>query len=1335
MSTSIDNRIVQMTFDNKQFEAAVKQSMNSLKNLDDSIKNAGDERKSSGMFKGFSKLGKFLNFTDLNASLESIKNRFSTLGIVGMTVIQNLTTGAMNLAKKGLAAVNNALFGGGWQRASNLEQAYFRLNGMVGSAEEVARIMKDVDKAVTGTAFGLDEAAVAASMFAATGMRSGTQMYNTLLAIAGMASTAGVSFQQISDVMVDASAQGVATNDTFTRLALQGIPAAILMADKLGISVEELKKRAKEGKITFEEFAEVMSEKFGANAQQANKTFSGALSNLLTAFKRVGEPFFTSLREGLRDIFNISKEGVNSFGEGLKVLLNNSKRLYKTLSGDIVKAIGKLIDIGTFRKFGYTVESVFIGIKNIFESIGRAFKNVFKTDMVTVIDNIVSKMWELSMSFSSWAQNSSSVETIFTLLFKAFKTGGNVIQHVFDIFSKLKLIFEDVTKAAQPVTQAIMGLSDGFLKFVDNVIKELDKLDIFGRIANLLHKGAGLISSILQSFFEFVSKTLGAFGGTLAESFDKIFEILLAGGVIRTLGSFRKMIEGFTKSIKSIGKLAEEIKSLGESINQIPESITKLLNSIRKSLAQWQKTLKAGELFLIASALLVTALALERLGKLKYENILKGMGAITVTLGILFAAIKAFDLITKKGADLKKAIETPGEAFRELLLSFKRKEDPTEVLIKLSIASLILAQAIKTIGELDTESAIRGVGGIVIVVGLLVAAAKLLSTSEADPKRLQKGMGGLITMAISMRIMASALQALGEMSWEQLDNALAAMTLVLGEVVIFGKLMSKHGKIFTDKTPVVSFITFAISMRIMGSALQKLAEIPWDGMQNALTSMFIVLAEIAGFSKVTDKIGKGSGLQFIAMAAGILILAKALQMMSAIPWEGLNNSMSILIGLLITLSAVMAVASKTGLGAVALLAVAGAVMVLTTALVLLSAVPTDKLAMSLVGLVAALTIVGIAMGVFSLALGPMLTGALALAAVSVSIAIFAASLTGFGVALTVVAGGITAVSAAILALWKVVTGILGEIFNAIKSFVEWISGAFKKDVPDAIDHSKDGLNDAASNLGASMIDSLKKSVLKKLKSFIPSFSKNGKIMGSSLGTSMKGSLNKIPSIVSSGIKNALKKITNAVGNWRSAGGNLIKGVASGIRNGASHLLSAAGDMAKRALNKFKSMLGISSPSKVFMEAASWIPRGAAIGIRKTASELYGEIDEMSNRSVDGLRNAISNALDSSGISDDFNPVITPVLDLSEVEKNANGISSLFGKNTVSTNLAGSIGNTPGMSLADNIDTLTNVIKNFSENQNGFSAPPVFNITVDGAQNPEDFANRLIRRFAMEMRTG
>ena len=1336
MSTSIDNRIVQMTFDNKQFEAAVKQSMNSLKNLDDTIKNAGDERKSSGMLKGFSKLGKVFNYADLNASIESIKNRFSTLGIIGMTVLQNLTTGAMTLVKKGLSQVNNALFGGGWQRASNLEQAYFRMNGLVGSAEEVEKIMRNVDDAVTGTAFGLDEAAVAASMFAATGMRSGKEMYNTLLGIAGMASTAGVGFQQISDIMVDAAAQGVVTNDTFTRLAMQGLPAAILMADKLGISVEELKKKAKDGKITFAEFAKVMSDQFGKNAQQANQTFSGALSNMLTALKRNSEPFFTAFREGARDVFNALKEGINNFGSGLKVLLGNSKRLYSYISKTLVKGINKLVEIETFKRFGYAVESAFIGVKNIFESIGRAFKNVFKTDMVTVIDNLVNKVWNLTMSFSTWAQTSTFVETIFTGFFKALKTGWNVVEHFIDVFGKLKAIFKDITLAAQPVTKAVMGISNGFLNFINNVIKELDKIDIFGRIGNLFHKGAGLMSSVLQAFFEFIANSLGAFGGTLEESFDKIFEILLAGGVIRTLASFRKLISGFTKSIKSIGDLAEEVKSLGESINQIPESITKLLTAVRKSLKQWQKTLKAGELFMIAAALLITAVALERLGRLEYEQIAKGMGAIAATLGILFGALKAFDFLFESKNPMKN-IDKPMDALRIMVDKFA-KEDPTQTLIKLSIAALIISQAIKTIGSLDTDQAIKGVIGIGFVLGMLVAAAKILSTKDSilDRKRIEKGMGGLIFMAVSMKIMASAVKTLGEMSWEQLDNALAAMTIILGEVVVFGKLMTTKGKIFTKKTEVAGFLAFAISMRVLGSALQKLAEIPWDGLQNAMAAMGLVLFEIGMFQAMTSKVNKGGGVAMIAMAAGIYILAQALIGMASIDFESLNNALVILGGAILALSIAMYAASKSALGAVALLVVSAAIMVLTSALLLLAAVPTDSLAMSLVALVAALTIVGIAMGVFSLALGPMLAGALALTAASVSIAIFSASLMGFGVALTVVGGGITAIGAGILALWKVITGILGEIVGAIKRFAEFLGITFEEDVPKKMDNSKQTLGDGAQGVGASIAAGMKKALVKKIKSFFPSFNKNGKSIISNIAGGIKKSLPDLPKNVGEGISKAFKKVTDKLKDWKTAGGNLIKGVAQGIRNGASHLLSAAGDMAKKALNKFKNALGIDSPSKAFRDAAMWIPKGAAAGINRSASAFYESINKMSKGSIDGLRNAIDKALLSDKFNDEFNPVITPVLDLSNVEQGAKGIGSMFGNADVSTNLAGSILGNPRYSLANNIDALSGAIKNFGKNQNGSNQPNNYiNITVDGAENPEDFANRFLRQLQIEMRTG
>ena len=550
--------------------------------------------------------------------------------------------------------------------------------------------------------------------------------------------------------------------------------------------------------------------------------------------------------------------------------------------------------------------------------------------------------------------------------------------------------------------------------------------------------------------------------------------------------------------------------------------------------------------------------------------------------------------------------------------------------------------------------------------------------------------------------------------------------------------MIKHGKIFTEKTPVVSFIMFAISMRIMGSALQKLAEIPWDGLQNALAAMFMVLMEIAMYSAIMSKakVGVQGGGAFLMMSVGLILVAKALQMLSSIPMQAMTDALSVLIGLLITLAGVMVVAEKFALGSLALSIAAGALIVFAIALGMLAAIPIDNLATALVGLVAALAIIAVAMIGFSLAAGPMIGGILLLAAASVSLGIFAAALMGLGVALTAIGGGFTAVAAGIAALWKVVSAIIGQICDLLKRFVTWLGSFAEEDVPETIDGGKEKAKEKSKDLGNVIVSSLKNAILKKLKSFLPSFKKGGTNVASSLGTGLKGKIKDLPKIVGDGIKKAWNKIKEKAKDWYNSGTDLIKGVANGIRNGVSHLLSAAGDMAKRALNKFKSMLGIESPSKVFAEAASWIPKGAAKGIKKNASVFYNSIDEMSRNSIDGLRLAIKDAFENSGMNDDFNPVITPVLDLSNVEQGAKSIGSLLGTSRVSANLAGGISANPKYNLNDNINNLTDSIKNLGKNQNGVDRPNNYiNIKVDGAENPEDFANRFLRQLQIEMRAG
>lgn len=92
----VDDRVVEMRFDNSQFESAVKQSMGTLDNLNNSIK-----KNTSGNVDNFKALNKAINSVDtsgLSKGVETVTAKFSALNVAGMTVISNLTTAVMNFA-------------------------------------------------------------------------------------------------------------------------------------------------------------------------------------------------------------------------------------------------------------------------------------------------------------------------------------------------------------------------------------------------------------------------------------------------------------------------------------------------------------------------------------------------------------------------------------------------------------------------------------------------------------------------------------------------------------------------------------------------------------------------------------------------------------------------------------------------------------------------------------------------------------------------------------------------------------------------------------------------------------------------------------------------------------------------------------------------------------------------------------------------------------------------------------------------------------------------------------------------------------------------------------
>ena len=125
-------------------------------------------------------------------------------------------------------------------------------------------------------------------------------------------------------------------------------------------------------------------------------------------------------------------------------------------------------------------------------------------------------------------------------------------------------------------------------------------------------------------------------------------------------------------------------------------------------------------------------------------------------------------------------------------------------------------------------------------------------------------------------------------------------------------------------------------------------------------------------------------------------------------------------------------------------------------------------------------------------------------------------------------------------------------------------------------------------------------------------------------------------------------------------------------------------------------------------------------------KVYAEGYSMGEKSLEGTNDGFKGFLDD--ISD---PVITPVMDLSNVNRGFAELNNGFSRNRA-------IGIDSRFEAADvRTNNMLNAMMN-SMNKMGNQNQPntnYFTFNVDGAENPEDFAKRFVRQVQLEMRTG
>lgn len=266
-------------------------------------------------------------------------------------------------AATAVVATLGASLVGGFSRLSNIETAQARMRGLEMTTEEVAEAMDLANQAATGTAFSLDEMAGAAAAASLAGLR-GQGMADYLEAVKGAATASGRSLSDVALVFGNVRTSGRAYTSEINQIAAMQIPIWDKLAARIGVSADEVRKLATEGKIDAETFEAAVRDATGGMAKEVGETTAAAARNMRTAFSRLGAVLLGGVFPAFKIVFDTVREGISAITTRVEPL---ATLIGERIVGVIEPAAARLREFfAVFKEGGSSDTSAFTGLSGMF---------------------------------------------------------------------------------------------------------------------------------------------------------------------------------------------------------------------------------------------------------------------------------------------------------------------------------------------------------------------------------------------------------------------------------------------------------------------------------------------------------------------------------------------------------------------------------------------------------------------------------------------------------------------------------------------------------------------------------------------------------------------------------------------------------------------------------------------------------------------------------------------------------------------------------------------------------------------------------------------------------
>ena len=957
---SVDKRVVQMDFQNAQFQKGVSETLGSLKSLTEEINNTTGAK-----------------LDGLTSSVDNVSSKFSGLNVIAGTALAKLTSEAMDAGLNIAKSLWDPIVEGGKKRALNIEQAKFQFKAL---GMDVDATMKSASNAVSGTAYSLDEAAKMASIFGTSGVSAGGEMEEALKAVAGTAAMSGAQFMEVGDIFADVYGKGKAQAEDFNRLAARGVGGKDVVAKYLGITQEEVGELAAKGQISAKQFSDAFSQAFGASAQKANETYTGSLSNMRAALARVGELFYTKKFAAQIPVNNQLAATIGA----IKNALVPASELYGRFVG--YKADGMVAGLKV-------VENVVNALRDPFHDIITSLSNVdkaVKAVLAPIKDAIVDTFFGGDMDF----KNSPIIKGIHSFT-------GLLVK-----LSEKLIISGETQEKVGKITKGILAPFKAFGTVVSDIAKVIGGGFVTGfKMISQMFTAAAKGIEPLKKNLEPVRENLSKLGDTLSKSIAPVKEFFQnlsfdISGPLANVVKFKDAIVDFFKSLGegSDEKFANMLIKITEGVNDLASApiakITEWINNLINSINEWANTDLASWIKDVRTNLDQMSDSFNDWAGDKKDQLFKGasdsakeldkgLDSVGKGLSKMGGKAKSAGKSLKDGLADGASFVTSGEGldkFKGILQSLwdKVKEVTSGIADGFGKAKDAIADFTKNV---DWEKVLANFNATAMVLGIaqIVKAIKgggeklggFKKLTQDTVEKFNDALGSLgdalkkfgedtpatkiLKIATGIALLAGAVWLLAQLDTKKMLISLGA---IAGVVVIFAGAMFLMGKALGKTDPkqlnsmASSMVFMAIAIAIMAFAVKKLGDLDLPtlakGLIGVAVSLGIMLGAIYLLSKpqMTASMMKASvGVGMMSVA--LLVLSLAVKAFGSMSWTSLAKgltgvavSLGIMLGAIYLLSKPKMTASliKTAVGigamAVALLLMAGVI-------ILMSKIPWD----------------------------------------------------------------------------------------------------------------------------------------------------------------------------------------------------------------------------------------------------------------------------------------------------------------------------------------------------------------------------------------------------------